>query len=84
MFTGNWTPAQSYFLYRKRPYNPSGYWYTDSEPGPAQTRYVDWGQVRQQYDYLLVTLPWDKTRIPISYRIVASNEVAALLSIGSP
>jgi hypothetical protein len=29
----------------------------------------------------LVTLPWDQARVPVNYRVVASNEVVALLSL---
>jgi hypothetical protein len=81
LFTGNWTPAQSYFLYRNRPYAPSGYWYVGSNDADEASSQVNWARVQREYDYLLVTLPWDQARVPVNYRVVASNEVVALLSL---
>jgi hypothetical protein len=53
------------------------YWYVKNN------RTLDWDRVRREYRYLLVTRPWDASKIPVPFSIVRENEVAALLYLGS-
>ena len=34
-----------------------------------------------RWKYLLVTVPWEARKIPVSYAVVAQNDVAALLEL---
>jgi hypothetical protein len=76
LFAGNSTPAEPYFLYVDLPYDPANQWYTDGRDDQA-----DWTRIRADYSYLLVTKPWDPAKIPLHFRVVKSNDVAALLDI---
>jgi hypothetical protein len=40
--------------------------------------------VLEHYQYLLVTVPWDPSRVRVPYAVVASNEAAALLKLQGP
>ena len=79
LFAGDRQPHLSYFRYIDRPYAPYETWY--SEPVRAEEAHVAWQRVRREYRYLLVTLPWDARKIPVSYTVVAQNDVAALLEL---
>jgi hypothetical protein len=41
----------------------------------------DWGRIGCNYDFLLITLPFDRNSIGLSARTVALNQSAALLRI---
>ena len=75
IFFGRQIPAIPYFYYLRHVYAPNMFWYVDrNEP-------VSWSRVRENYRYLLVTVPWDAGRIPLPYTVVKENDVAALLDI---
>jgi len=40
---------------------------------------VDWQRVLRVYRYLLVTVPWDAQKLPVSHTVIAQNDAAALL-----
>jgi hypothetical protein len=81
LFSGDHGDAMKYFRYRNRPYAPDDEWYHRSDPdAPA----VDWNQVASQYQYLVVTKPFDSRRIPVDGRVLAENEVAAVLALRGP
>jgi len=75
-FSGDTANPQKYFRYVRRPYRPDELWYVDHAADP-----VDWPQVLRDYDYLLVTRPYDASRIKVPARVLAQNEAAALLVI---
>jgi hypothetical protein len=75
-----------YFSYvRRRPapwegwYHPGHYLLNSVQPPTEMT--PSWDSIRRDYQYLLITLPWDATRVPLTYSVVAQNNVAALLRI---
>lgn len=80
LFAADSTSAQPYFLYKRRPYAPLGTWYLDPDKTPADEM-PDWDQIKAEYRYLLITVPWDPRRIPLMFTTVASNDVAVLLEI---
>jgi hypothetical protein len=75
-FTGDTANPQKYFRYVHRPYRPDELWYLEGSQD-----HVDWSQVMRDYDYLLVTRPYDIAQIKVSARVLAENEVATLLAI---
>ncbi len=78
IFAGDIVPNMPYFQYRKRPaYAPHESWYS------FHMR-VAWSQVVQQYQYLLVTVPWTAEMIPVAFTVMARNDVAALLRLCAP
>ncbi len=74
LFSENLAGAQfSYFRYNEDRYTPAIFWYLRNEM-------VDWNKIRDTYDYLFVTLPFDEARFPMSELETAyANESAALL-----
>jgi hypothetical protein len=48
---------------------------------PAQLAPVDWNRVACEYDFLLVTVPFQEPYIEVPFRAVAYNETAALLAV---
>jgi hypothetical protein len=75
IFASDIVPNMPYFEYRKRPsYAPLESWY-------SLNRSVSWNKVVQEYQYLLVTVPWTAQKIPVSYTVVTQNDVAALLRL---
>jgi hypothetical protein len=76
LFSGNNGNPMKYFRYVHRPYAPNELWY------PAHGDHeVDWPQVSRQYQYLLISKPFEASRIPIRTRTVAENDAAALLAV---
>ncbi len=65
-----------YFRYVHRPYDPEQLWYGDVPP-----RTVDWTAVARDYDYLLLTEPFDLRRLGLRTNTVARNSSAMLLAI---
>jgi hypothetical protein len=75
LFASDNVPNMGYFQYRDRPlYAPPESWYVWNSR-------VSWVRVERDYQYLLVTVPWDAQRIPVHYSVVARNDVAALLRL---
>lgn len=75
LFSTPKNPNIGYFRYLKRLPMPSLFWYTRYDD------VVNWEKVRQTYDYLLVTQPYDNNRIPLPVDVVRGNAVATLLKI---
>ena len=75
LFAAPLQPNIGYFRYLHRPQAPSLFWYTRNDD------VVNWEKVRETYDYLLVTNPYDARRIPLPVAVTSSNNVATLLKI---
>ncbi len=74
LFSGDLGSPMKYFRYAHRPYAPGELWYRarlDSQ--------VDWQQVHESYQYLLIMKPFGPSRIPLKTRTVAENDAAVLL-----
>jgi hypothetical protein len=71
LFSANGGFPMPYFAYNSSGYVPSGFWYTRNEP-------VDWTRITA--DYVVVTKPYDRNRIPAKYSVAFENDVAALMS----
>jgi hypothetical protein len=90
IFAGDKVAHMPYFRFaHPRPNSPCVDWYTEpsapcidwyTEPGDE----FNWDGVQKSYRYMLVTIPWDPTRIPVPYSVVKRNDVVALLQIGAP
>ena len=72
MFAGGVTP---YFTVRRRLDAPPISWYERGDPVP------DGPAIAETYRFLLVTKPFDRSRIPVSFEVLAQNEAAALLRV---
>ncbi len=93
LFASDENPPMSYFSYVRRDYAPNEYWYSYgwyaapaglAASGGAQSGGWPEGarkEIARRYQYILVTVPWDATRIPVNYQTVRSNDVAALLRV---
>lgn len=75
LFTASGSANFAYFRSRHDHYAPSVFWYTRNDGA------VDWQTIKRTYDYLLVTHPYDSSRIPLAADVVDDNEVASLLKI---
>lgn len=75
LFVANFGFPMPYFSYKSPGYAPSVFWYTRNEP-------VEWPRVMA--DYIIVTKPFDRSRIPASYAVVFENDTAALMSSTRP
>ena len=76
LFSGDNGSPMKYFRYVHRPEAPDEIWYPSH-----QDLTVDWPQVSRQYQYLLISKPFDAGRIRIRTRTVAENDTAALLAV---
>jgi hypothetical protein len=72
-FSGDVGMPMKYFRFRHRPDAPWQFWYQAGFPPEGGA------DVLARYAYLLVELPADWQRIPVTGRIVHRNEAAALL-----
>jgi hypothetical protein len=81
LFSADLGDPMRYFRYLHRPYAPEEEWYNARDPVLAG---VDWKQVADQYQYLVVMKPFDPARLPLASRIVAENEVATVLAVNRP
>jgi hypothetical protein len=81
VFSLNGGNPVKYFRYLNRPYVPESEdpWYRAWPKVP-----VDWAAVACDYQYLLITRPFDPTRIGVATTIAAQNENAVLLGIATP
>jgi hypothetical protein len=75
LFSGNTGQPMTYFRYVDRPYTPADDWYMK---GPLL---VDWRQIACNYQYILVTRPFDLRRIRVATTPVAETSSAAVLAI---
>jgi hypothetical protein len=76
LFSGDNGSPMKYFRYVHRPAAPAELWYRS-----GWDRTVDWPQVSRDYQYLLITKPFDADRIRLKTRTVAENDAAALLAV---
>jgi hypothetical protein len=76
VFAGDNGNPMKYFRYIRLPYNPSEVWY-GTIPRPA----LDWQQVARDYDFLLVTKPYDPGVLGLATRPLTENSTATLLEI---
>jgi hypothetical protein len=65
-----------YFRYAHLPYDPPEVWYGEI-PRPA----LDWRAVERDYDFLLVTKPYDPRVLGVPTKPLADNSTATLLAI---
>ncbi len=74
--TGDTGNPQKYIRYVNRAYAPLQTWYGDS-PAPL----VDWQAVACEYDFILVTKPFEPRRLKAPVRLIVENSSAALLAL---
>ncbi len=69
-----------YFSFRTGGYTAGEFWYVRGEDAA-----VDWGRIAETYDYLIVTKPFDRSRIKIDgARTAHENEAVAVLAVKAP
>jgi hypothetical protein len=76
LFAANRGDAMKYFRYIDKPYAPKESWYLDSMENT-----IDWEAVSCDYQYLLVSKPFEAERIPFAPLVVTENDSAALLAV---
>ena len=76
VFAGDNGNPMKYFRYNHRPYDPPEVWYGDIPRDP-----VSWRTVARDYDFLMVTKPFDPAVFQLATRKVAENSTATLLAI---
>lgn len=76
LFAANRGDAMKYFRYRDKPYAPKESWYLDSTENV-----IDWEAVSCDYEYVLVSKPFEAERIPFAQLVVVENTSAALLAV---
>jgi hypothetical protein len=75
-FTGNLDAPMPYFNFRMRPPPfPWQWWYLNHEPAVPPTRLVT------GYDYLLIQLPVDWSRLPVTMDVVRGNDAVVLARV---
>jgi hypothetical protein len=77
--TGDTGNPQKYLRYRNRPYAPDALWYGNLPPSP-----VDWASIACEYQFLLVTKPFNPARLAITTSVAAENNSATLLAVQRP
>jgi hypothetical protein len=81
LFSADDDAPMTYFQYRHLPYAPDDEWYRWMLKGDEMGGAVNWNQVSCDYDYLVVTKPFDASLIRVPTVTVASNEVASLMAV---
>jgi hypothetical protein len=76
VFAGDNGNPMKYFRYLHRPYDPPEVWYGDIPRDP-----VDWQRVARDYDFLVITKPFDPAVFKLTTRTVADNSIATVLAI---
>lgn len=76
VFAGDNGNPMKYFRYIHRPYDPPEVWYGDIPRDP-----VDWQTVARDYDFLVITKPFDPGVFKLPTRTVADNSAATVLAI---
>jgi hypothetical protein len=77
VFAGDNGNPMKYFRYIHRPYDPPEDWYGEIPRGP-----VDWQAVARDYDFLVVTKPYDPAVFKLPTKTVADDSSATVLAIG--
>ncbi len=83
LFGVNSGDPMTYFRYKRPRYAPNIQWYREQfQGGPeAMNSAVNWNRVACNYDFLLITMPFDAAFIHVPVVKVTSNDAAALLAI---
>jgi hypothetical protein len=76
VFAGDNGNPMKYFRYIHRPYDPVEDWYGEIPRPP-----LDWQTITREYDFIVVTKPYDPSALRLATRTVAENSSAALLAI---
>ena len=76
VFAGNNGNPMKYFRYRKTLYEPPEDWY-----GKLPRPQLDWQAVARDYDFLLLTQPYDPRVLQLPTRTMTENSSATLLAI---
>ncbi len=76
VFAANNGSSMKYFRYAHLPYAPPEEWYSEI-PRPQ----LDWRAVARDYDFILVTKPYDPHVLGVATKPVAENSVASLVAI---
>jgi hypothetical protein len=76
MFSGDRGQPMKYFRYIHRAYSPVDSWYTSSSPAT-----IDWNAIACNYDFVLVTQPFEPQRIGVHTTVAAQNSSGALLKV---
>ena len=72
----------TYFNYKQPRYAPDHQWYRAQRSATtAADNAVNWSRIACDYDFLMVTMPYDPLRIAVPTVTVAANEAATLLAI---
>ena len=84
LFSGDTGAPMKYFRYRHHSYVPDDDWYTDPAAGGTLRAGVDWGTIAREYQYILITKPYDAARLHLATSPVTDNDAAAFLAINGP
>jgi hypothetical protein len=76
VFAGDNGNPMKYFRHTHLPYDPPEDWYGEI-PRPA----LDWQRIAQDYDFLLITKPYDPGVLGVATRPLTENSTATLLQI---
>jgi hypothetical protein len=76
VFAGDNGNPMKYFRYTHLPYDPPEEWYGEI-PRPR----IDWRRVAADYDFLLITKPYDPRVLRVPTRPLTQNSTATLLAI---
>ena len=76
VFAGDNGNPMKYFRYTHLPYDPPEDWYGEIPRPP-----IDWRRVRQDYDFLFITKPYDPNVLGLPTRPLTENSTATLLEI---
>jgi hypothetical protein len=82
LFSADHGDPMLYFRSRRQRYRPAEDWYGERRKGSSTAR-PDWRRVACDYDFLLLTVPFDPHEIGLPTRTVAMNPSAALLEVQS-
>jgi hypothetical protein len=76
VFAGDNGNPMKYFRYVHRPYDPPEDWYGEIPRPP-----IDWHSIARDYDFIMITKPFDPNAFALATRTVAENSAATLLAI---
>jgi len=76
VFAGDNGNPMKYFRYLHRPYDPAETWYGEIPRPP-----IDWHTVARDYDFVVITKPFNPAALTLATRTVTENSSAALLAI---
>jgi hypothetical protein len=76
VFAGDNGNPMKYFRYLHRPYDPPEDWYGEIPRPP-----IDWRSIARDYDFIVITKPFDPNALALATRTVTENSAAALLAI---